>query len=116
MRDRWQRSESTSSIGRFFGRESSTVFGILSPTGGIRPKPRKRSRMALTLSERKEISRSLVAGNSLREISVDLNRSPSTISREISRNGGYDSYRQHKQNNRHGIAHIVLKNVNWHVT
>ena len=93
MWDRWQRGESLSSIGRLFGRESSSVFGILSPTGGIRPKPRKRSCLALALSEREEISRGLVVGNSIREIASELNCSPSTISREINRNGGYDNYR-----------------------
>ena len=93
MWDRWQRGESLSSIGRSFDRESSSVFGILSRTGGIRPSPRKRSCIALTLSEREEISRGLVAGNSMREIATILNRSPSTISREINRNGGYDKYR-----------------------
>ena len=93
MWDRWQRGESLSSIGRLFGRESSSIFGILSRTGGIRPKPRKRSCLALTLSEREEISRGIVAGNSLREITNSLNRSPSTISREINRNGGYVNYR-----------------------
>ena len=93
MWDRWQRGESLSSIGRLFGRESSSVFGILSPTGGIRPKVRKRSCLALTLPEREEISRGLVAGESMREIASILNRSPSTISREINRNGDYDTYR-----------------------
>ena len=57
--DRWQRGESQSSIGRLFDRESSSIFSILSPSGGIRPAPRKRSRLSLTLSEREEISRSL---------------------------------------------------------
>ena len=93
MWDRWKRGESLSSIGRSFNRESSSVFGILSPTGGIQPIPRKRSSLALTLSEREEISRGLVSGNSVREIAATLNRSPSTISREIKRNGGYDDYR-----------------------
>jgi len=93
MWDRWQSGESMSAIGRSFDRESSSVFSILSRTGGIRPLPRKRSSIALTLSEREEISRGLVAGNSLREIAAELNRSPSTISREIKRNGGYDTYR-----------------------
>ena len=93
MWDRWQCGESLSSIGRSFDRESSTVFGILSRTGGIRPADRKRSCLALTLSEREEISRSLVAGSSMREIAATLKRSPSTISREINRNGGYDAYR-----------------------
>ena len=93
MWDRWQCGESLSSIGRSFDRESSSVFGILSRTGGIRPAARKRSCLALTLSEREEISRSLVAGSSMREIAATLKRSPSTISREINRNGGYDDYR-----------------------
>jgi len=91
--DRWQRGESQSSIGRLFDRESSSIFSLLSPSGGIRPAPRKRSKMSLTLSEREEISRSLVLGQSMRGISTALNRSPSTISREIKRNGGYDHYR-----------------------
>ncbi len=93
MWDRWRCGESLSSIDRLFGRESSSVFGILSRTGGIRPSPRKRSCIALTLSEREEISRRLVAGNSMREIAAILNSSPSTISREINRNGGYDKCR-----------------------
>lgn len=91
--DRWQRGESQSSIGRLFGKHSSSIFNILSPTGGIRPPSRKRSRLALTLCEREEISRGLVMRLSLRTIATQLNRSPSTISREIKRNGGYDKYR-----------------------
>lgn len=63
--DRWQHGESMSSIGRAFGRESSSVFSQLSPTGGIRPPPRKRSRLSLTLSEREEISRGLASHLSL---------------------------------------------------
>ena len=93
MWDRWQRGESLSSIGRAFDRPSSSIFGLLAPTGGIRPAVRKRSRLALSISEREEISRGLVAGNSMRNIASTLKRSPSTISREIKRNGGYDEYR-----------------------
>ena len=55
--DRWQRGESMSSIGRLFERQSSSIYPILEYTGGIRPPDRKRSRLALTLSEREEISR-----------------------------------------------------------
>ena len=91
--NRWQRGESQSSIGRLFDRESSSIFSILSPSGGIRPAPRVRSKLALTLSEREEISRGIVCQRSLRSIASQLNRSPSTISREIKRNGGYDDYR-----------------------
>lgn len=90
---RWQRGESMSSIGRVFDRESSSIYPLLSRTGGIRPPERKRSRLALTLSEREEISRGIAANHSVRLIAHHLNRSPSTISREINRNGGYDKYR-----------------------
>ena len=91
--DRWQSGESLHAIGRLFDRPSSSIFNLLAPTGGIRPASRQRSRLALTLLEREEISRGLVAHLSLRAMAVNLNRSPSTISREINRNGGYDHYR-----------------------
>ena len=91
--DRWQRGESMSSIGRGFERASSSIFSVLSPSGGIRPPDRKRSRCALRLIEREEISRGLVAGRSLRAIAAQLGRAPSTISREVDRNGGADRYR-----------------------
>lgn len=93
MWDRWQRGESLNAIGRAFERSSSSVFGQLSPTGGIRPKPRTRSKLALHLSEREEISRGIARGNSIRAMAAYLGRSPSTISREINRNGGYHRYR-----------------------
>jgi len=41
--DRWQRGESMSSIGRRFDRQSSSVFSVISPTGGIRPADRWRA-------------------------------------------------------------------------
>lgn len=91
--DRWQRGESMSSIGRGFERESSSIFSVLSPSGGIRPPDRKRSRCALSLIEREEISRGLTVGRSLRAIAGQLGRAPSTISREVGRNGGIDRYR-----------------------
>jgi IS30 family transposase len=91
--DRWQRGETLNAIGRIFDRPSSSIFSLLAPTGGIRPKPRKRSRLALTLSEREEISRGTAKGYSVRDIAHYLGRAPSTISREINRNGGYYQYR-----------------------
>lgn len=91
--DRWQRGESMSSIGRGFERESSSIFSVLSPSGGIRPADRKRSRCALSLIEREEISRGLTVGRSLRALATQLGRAPSTISREVGRNGGVDRYR-----------------------
>lgn len=91
--DRWQRGESMSSIGRLFDRESSSIYPLLARTGGIRPPDRVRSRLALTLSEREEISRGLRAQTSLRSIARTLKRSASTISREVRRNGGPKLYR-----------------------
>ena len=91
--DRWKKGESLNSIGRLFDRPSSSIFNILAPTGGIRPPIRKRSKRVLTLSEREEISRGIVADLSIRSIAKHINRSPSTISREIKRNDGYDNYR-----------------------
>ena len=82
-----------SSIGRGFDRASSSIYPLLSRTGGIRPPARRRSRLALTLSEREEISRGLRAQQSLRSIAKHLRRSPSTISREVRRNGGRTRYR-----------------------
>ncbi|MHA3914410.1 helix-turn-helix domain-containing protein [Halovulum sp. GXIMD14793] len=79
MWDRWQRGESMSSIGRHFDRASSSIFPHLAQFGGFRPPARKRSRFALSLPEREEISRGLVANQSLRFIAKSLNRSPSTI-------------------------------------
>ena len=90
---RWQRGESLTSIGRIFDRPSSSIFNMLAPTGGIRPPPRQRSRLVLTPAEREEISRGLACHLSLRTIATQLGRSPSTISRELHRNGGATGYR-----------------------
>ena len=86
--DRWQRGEAVSSIGRVFDRQSSSVFSVISPTGGIRPPDRTRGKFALGLCERAEISRGLCMKQSLRAIARQLGRAPSTISREVRRNGG----------------------------
>jgi len=93
MWDRWQKGESLHQIARLFDRNHPSIQGILARTGGIRPAPRRRSRLALSLAEREEISRGVVAGHSLRSIAASLGRSPSTMSREINRNGGRRHYR-----------------------
>ena len=100
--DCWQRGESMSSIGRLFDRNSSSIYPLLSRTGGIRPPERKRSRLALTLVERELISRGLAALRSIRSIARELCRPASTVSREIKRNGGNDQYRA-----------IVAENQAW---
>jgi IS30 family transposase len=91
--DRYQRGESLNAIARALAKRSSSIYNHLRPTGGIRPAPRKRSRLALTLVEREEISRGIVAGQSIRETARTLGRASSTVSREVRRNGGYARYR-----------------------
>jgi IS30 family transposase len=98
--DRWQRGESMSSIGRGFDRDSSSIYPLLSRTGGIRPPVRKRSRLALTRVDREVISRGVAACHSIRAIARELCRPASAVSREISRNGGYDNYRAVDAENR----------------
>jgi IS30 family transposase len=93
MWERWQKGESLQQIAQLFDRNHSSIEGILAETGGIRPPQRCRSRLALTLVEREEISRALVTGDSIRSIAIALGRAPSTISREIGRNGGHACYR-----------------------
>jgi len=93
MWERWQKGDSLHEIARLFDRHHPSIQGILAETGGIRPAQRYRSRLALTLAEREEISRAMVAGHSIRSIATSLGRAPSTISREIKRNGGHEFYR-----------------------
>ena len=93
MWDRWQKGDSTRAIARLFDRGHSSVQRILGETGGIRPAPRRRSRQALTLAEREEISRGLARQMSMRRIATKLGRSPSTVSREVNRNSGLKHYR-----------------------
>src|SRR6476661_2471862 len=107
--DRWQRGESLKAIGRAFGKPSSSIYFQVSPYGGIRPAPRRRSRLALTLSEREEISRGIAVHRSARSMAGLLGRSPSTVSREISRNGGYDGYRAALADDRAWTRRGVLK-------
>ena len=93
MWERWRRGDSLQKIAQLFDRNHSSVIRILAETGGIRPAQRCRSRLALTLAEREEISRAVVSGQSIRSIAAALGRAPSTVSREVRRNGGLESYR-----------------------
>jgi IS30 family transposase len=93
MWERWQKGDSLQQIAQMFDRNHSSVQRILAESGGIRPAQRRRSRLALTLAEREEISRAVVAGQSIRSIAKTLGTAPSTVSREIKRNGGQECYR-----------------------
>jgi IS30 family transposase len=91
--DRWRKGETLHQIAGLFDRYHSSIQRIVAESGGIRPGERRRARAALTLTEREEISRGVVGGSSIRAIAAALGRAPSTVSREIRRNGGSDGYR-----------------------
>ena len=99
--DRWQRGEGLKSIGRVFGKSSGSIFSHLMPFGGIRPRPRRRSRLALTLVESEQISRGLVNGDSLRLIATRLARAASTL---LSRRSAL------------GLEHCDRSCVSWRAT
>jgi IS30 family transposase len=90
---RWRKGESLSDIGRALGKRAASIYGVLSANGGITPTAKKRRESALTQREREDISRGIVKGRSIRAIASRLGRSPSTVSREIRRNGGLRKYR-----------------------
>ncbi len=92
---RWKAGQSLHEIGRAFDKPHSCIRCLLLPRGGIPPITRRRSRLALTLAEREDISRGLASRSPLREIARRLNRTASTVSREISRHGGRPTYRAH---------------------
>ena len=83
MWERWQRGESLQTIAQLFDRNHSSVQRILRTTGEIRPPERGRAAKALSLAEREEISRSMVAGESIRSIARALGRAASTVVRQL---------------------------------
>lgn len=93
MWERWKQGATLHEIGKLFDRPHTSIQRIIAETGGFRPAQRFRGSKALTLAEREEISRALVRSESMRSIARRLGRAPSTISREIQRNGGRDDYR-----------------------
>jgi|TARA_Y100001949_G_scaffold105799_1_gene89346 IS30 family transposase len=76
MWDRWKAGDSLQKIAQLFDRNHSSIQRILAETGGIRPAPRRRSRLSLTLVEREEISRALAVSQSIRQIALRLERAP----------------------------------------
>jgi len=90
---RWKAGQSLHEIGRALGKDHVVIQFLLARHGGIAPSARRRSRLALTLSEREDISRGIASGSSIREIAKRLNRAVSTVSREVARHGGRSQYR-----------------------
>jgi transposase, IS30 family len=93
MWERWKQGWTLHQIAHLFDRAHGSVRGIFERAGGFRPAHRSRSPIALTLTEREEISRSVAEGQSIRSTAARLGRAPSTVSREIRRNGGQEIYR-----------------------
>ncbi len=91
--ERWKRGQSLNDIARALGKHRGSIHFVLSSSGGIEPATRRRSGLALSLSEREEISRGLAEGQSMRAIACWIQRAPSTVSREIGRHRGRASYR-----------------------
>ncbi len=94
--DRWQAGDANRLIGRDLGRSAGSIRAFVESWGGVRPRVRQRSGKHLSLVEREEISRGVAAGESLRMVAARLRRAPSTVSRELARNGGRASYRAHR--------------------
>ena len=93
---RWKQGQSLSDIGRALGKHAASIYGIVRANGGFVPMARCRSERSLAVAEREEISRGLSAGLSLRCIALGLGRTPSTVSREVTCNGGRRRYRAAK--------------------
>ena len=94
--DRWQSGESYRLIGGDLGRSAASIRASVESWGGVRPEPRRRAPYQLSLVEREEISRGVAAGESIRCVAARLGRAPSTVSRELARNGGRRGYRAHR--------------------
>ena len=94
--DRRQAGESNRSIGRRLGRSGASIRAFVESSGGVRAAVRRRSARQLSLVEREEISRGVAAGESFRVLARRLGRAPSTLSREVARNGGRYGYRAHR--------------------
>lgn len=75
------------------GCSTKSIQRYLATTGGLKSRIKERSPRRLSLADREELSRGLVAGDSLRVIAGRLRRAPSTISRELAWNGSRDDYR-----------------------
>ena len=106
---RWKAGQSMHEIGRAFGRPHPTIRKLLLPSGGIAPIARRRSRLALTLAEREDISRGIASGSSIREIAQGLSRATSTVSREIARHDGRPAYRAHDADRQAWVAALRPK-------
>jgi len=89
----WKSGHRIREIARSFGVDDSCVRKVLLLHGGCAPQAHHRCGRVLRLAERESISGGIAAGESIRGIARGLNRSASTVSREIARHGGRGAYR-----------------------
>jgi len=113
MWERWRQGESLQQIAHLFGRNHSSVQGILVQSGGIQPPKRQRSARVLSLQEREEISRGIAAGQSIRSIAASLGRAPSTVSRELGPTRADRATAPAVPIKPHGIGRSVPSLVSW---
>jgi IS30 family transposase len=90
---RWREGQSLRLIARRLGKRGPSVRAFVLQTGGVQRQPPRRNARGLSMAEREEISRGVAAGQSCRQVAARLGRAPSTVSRELARNGGRHSYR-----------------------
>jgi DNA-binding CsgD family transcriptional regulator len=90
---RWRRGQSLRLIARQLGKRGPSVRAFVLQTGGVQHRPPRRAQPSLSMAEREEISRGVAAGEPCRQIAARLGRAPSTVSRELARNGGRGRYR-----------------------
>src|SRR5580692_7601109 len=107
--NRWKSGQSLHEIGRAHRKPHSCIRCVLLPRGGIAPTARRRSRLALTLAEREDISRGIASDSSIREIARLLKRSAATVSREVTRHGGRPTYRAHDADRRAWVSALRPK-------
>jgi len=75
------------------GCSTRSIQRFLALSGGLKRRVKARSPLRLSLADREELSRGLVAGDSFRTIATRLRRAPSTISREVAWSGTRSRYR-----------------------
>jgi IS30 family transposase len=90
---RWRGGESLRLIARRLGKRGPSVRVFVLQTGGVQHHPPHRAPRCLSMADREEISRGVAAGVSCRQVAARLGRAPSTVARELARNGGRHHYR-----------------------
>jgi len=116
MWSRWKAGQSLNAIGRALGKDKQVIHFLLARHGGIAPPVRRRSRRALTLAEREDISRGIASGCSMRVIAQHLSRASSTVSREVARHGGRAQYRASEADSQACSGPCGRRSVAWPCT